>query len=273
MTEQGEIIHDKFGLRGIALRTLELVVGAVLERPDAGGRVEADPVAPGWVEAMDTVAAESRRAYRALVHDDPDFPAFFQQATPIDVIEQLRIGSRPSRRREMRGVQDLRAIPWVFAWTQSRFVLPGWFGVGSGLAAAEARHGLECLREMARAWPFFAIFLADVEMVLAKADLAIAERYAALAGEAGARLFPVVRVEFERTRSCLLSIIEQEALLARDPNLQRSIRLRNPYVDPMSFVQVDLLAQWRAGGRADQELERVLAQTVRGIARGLQNTG
>jgi phosphoenolpyruvate carboxylase len=225
------------------------------------------------IAARDTDAAESRRAYRALVHDDPDVPAFFQLAKPIDVIERLRIGSRPSKRRAMAGVQDLRAIPWVFAWTQERYILPGWFGVGSGLAAAQERHGLALLRGMAHAWPFFAVFLADVEMVLAKADLAIAARYAALAGDVGRRLYPVVHGEFERTRAAVLAVLEQDALLDRDPTLQRSIRLRNPSVDPLSFVQADLLAQWRAGGRRDAELERVLGQTVRGIARGLQNTG
>jgi phosphoenolpyruvate carboxylase len=274
MTEQGEIIHDKYGLRGIALRTLELVIGAVLERPDAAaGSPEAAPLRDEWSEAMDTVAETGRLTYRALVHEDPDFPAFFQQATPIDVIERMRIGSRPSKRRAMRGVQDLRAIPWVFAWTQSRFVLPGWFGVGSGLAAAEKRFGLPRLREMATSWPFFEVFLADVEMVLAKSDLRIARRYAALAGDLGERLFHLIEQEFELTRRSVLAIVEQDALLDRDPTLQRSIRLRNPYVDPMSFVQADLLAQWRASNRKDPHLERVLAQTVRGIARGLQNTG
>jgi phosphoenolpyruvate carboxylase len=265
MTEQGEIIHNKYGVRGIALRTLELVVGAADQPPDV--------TPPQWTEGMQTIALASRLAYRALVHDDPDFPTFFQLATPIDVIERLRIGSRPSKRRAMRGVQDLRAIPWVFAWTQSRLVLPGWFGVGSGLAAAAERHGPERLLQMARDWPFFATFLADVEMVLAKADMAIAERYAALAGDVGRRLFAVVRQEFERTRRLVLECIGCTELLDRDPTLQRSIRLRNPYVDPMSFVQVDLLRRWRAGGRVDEELERVLGQTVRGISRGLQNTG
>jgi phosphoenolpyruvate carboxylase len=173
----------------------------------------------------------------------------------------------------MRGVQDLRAIPWVFAWTQCRSLLSGWYGVGSGLAAARERHGIEALREMARSWPFFSVFLSDVEMVLAKADLAIAARYAELAGDAGQRVFPMVRDEFERTRDCVLTILQHDALLDREPTLQRSIRLRNPYVDPMSFVQIDLLARWRAGGRENAELERVLGQTVRGIARGLQNTG
>jgi len=273
MTEQGEIIHNKYGVRGIALRTLELVVGAVLERADAAADQPPDVTPPQWTEGMQTIALASRLAYRALVHDDPDFPTFFQLATPIDVIERLRIGSRPSKRRAMRGVQDLRAIPWVFAWTQSRLVLPGWFGVGSGLAAAAEQHGAARLQQMARDWPFFATFLADVEMVLAKADMAIAERYAALAGDVGRRLFAVVRQEFELTRRLVLECIGCTELLDRDPTLQRSIRLRNPYVDPMSFVQVDLLRRWRAGGRVDEALERVLGQTVRGISRGLQNTG
>ena len=145
--------------------------------------------------------------------------------------------------------------------------------MGTGLRAAEEQHGLEDLRAMARGWPFFATFLADIEMVLAKADLGIAARYAALAGQAGARLFPRIAAEFALTKGLLLRILEQQQLLERDPTLQRSIRLRNPYVDPMSYVQVALLAQWRASERQDAGLERVLAQTVRGIARGLQNTG
>ena len=182
-------------------------------------------------------------------------------------------GSRPARRREMRGIQDLRAIPWVFAWTQCRAVLPGWFGVGTGLDAAIEAHGLDAVRRAAREWPFLATLLADVEMVLAKSDLDIAARYADLAGDAGARLFPTLREEHARSVAAVLEIGGARELLERDPTLQRSIRLRNPYVDPMSFVQVDLLRRWREGGREDRELERVLVQTVRGIARGLRNTG
>ena len=193
--------------------------------------------------------------------------------TPIDVIERLNIGSRPSRRRSMHGVKDLRAIPWVFAWTQCRAALPGWYGVGTGLAAAIEAHGIDSVRRAACEWPFLATFLADVEMVLAKSDLDIAARYAELAGEAGARLFPLLRGEHERTRANVLEIAETHELLDRDPTLRRSIRLRNPYVDPISFLQVDLLGRWRRGGREDGELERVLVQTVRGISRGLRNTG
>jgi phosphoenolpyruvate carboxylase len=270
-TEQGEIVGAKFGLRGIAARTLEVSLGALLERT-AGG----DPARPATGEQRaiaDTLAGASRTRYAALVHADERFPALFQGMTPIDVIERLAIGSRPARRRAMQGVRDLRAIPWVFAWTQCRAVLPGWFGVGSGLAAAVEEHGLAAVRRAARDWPFLATFAADVEMVLAKSDLEIAARYAELAGDAGAALFPVIRDEHERAVALVLEITESRELLERDPTLQRAIRLRNPYVDPLSFVQVDALARWRAGGREDAELERILVQTVRGIARGLRNTG
>jgi phosphoenolpyruvate carboxylase len=173
----------------------------------------------------------------------------------------------------MRGVQDLRAIPWVFAWTQARVILPGWFGVGSGLEQAVASHGVETLRAMAKGWPFFDTFLADIEMVLAKADLGIAARYAELAGEPGQRLFPEIEAEFNRTRAVILDLREASTLLERDPILKRSIQLRNPYVDPMSFLQVDRLRRWRDSGRQDRGLEMILIETVRGIARGLRNTG
>lgn len=270
-TEQGEIIGDKFGLRGIASRTLEVTLGALLERT-AGG----DPAKAATAEQRaiaDTLKAASRDHYRALVHDDPDFPALFQGMTPLDVIERLQIGSRPARRRTMRGVQDLRAIPWVFAWTQSRAVFPGWYGVGTGLEAAIEAHGIQAIRDAARDWPFLATFLADVEMVLAKSDMDIAARYSELAGDVGARLFPTLREEHTRCIEAILHVGQAKELLERDPTLQRSIRLRNPYIDPMSFVQIDFLERWRAGDRQDKDLERVLAQTVRGIARGLRNTG
>jgi phosphoenolpyruvate carboxylase len=270
-TEQGEIVGAKFGLRGIATRTLEVSLGALLERT-AGG----DP-APGTTDEertlAETLGTASRARYRALVHEEPAFPALFRTMTPVDVIERMEIGSRPSRRRAMSGIEDLRAIPWVFAWTQCRAVLPGWFGVGTGLEAVIEEHGLDAVRRAARDWPFLATLLADVEMVLAKSDLVIAERYAELAGDEGELLFPRIRAEHERTTAAVLEIREEAELLARDPTLRRAIRLRNPYVDPLSLVQVDLLRRWRAGDREDRALERALAQTVRGIARGLRNTG
>ncbi len=270
-TEQGEIVGAKFGLRGIATRTLEVTLGALLERTAGGDPARASTDTERALAA--TLAESSRAHYRALVHDDPDFPALFQGMTPIDVIERLAIGSRPARRREMRGVQDLRAIPWVFAWTQCRAGLSGWYGVGAGLEATIAEHGIDTVRAATRDWPFLATFIADVEMVLAKSDLDIAARYAELAGDVGARLFPALCAEHERTVAAVLALREADTLLQHDPTLQRSIRLRNPYVDPMSILQVDLLRRWRAGDREDVTLERALAQTVRGIARGLRNTG
>ncbi|MFT7486153.1 MAG: phosphoenolpyruvate carboxylase, partial [Candidatus Paceibacteria bacterium] len=220
-----------------------------------------------------TVSSASRAAYRSFVHEDPDFHALFQGMTPIDVIERLEIGSRPARRRGMGGVKDLRAIPWVFAWTQCRAVLPGWFGVGTGLTAAIEAHGLDAMRQALLDWPFLAMLVSDVEMVLAKSDLDIAARYAQLAGAAGTRLFPILQAEHARTIAAVLELNQANELLDHDSTLQRSIRLRNPYIDPMSFVQIDLLQRWRSGNREDKELERVLIQTVRGIARGLRNTG
>jgi phosphoenolpyruvate carboxylase len=271
VTEQGEIIHAKYGLHGIALRTLELMTGAVLEA-SAVGALRDEP-RPGWAAAMETAAAAGEAAYRNLVYDDPDFHDYFRLATPIDIIEGLEIGSRPATRRAGAGVEDLRAIPWVFAWIQNRHLLPGWFGVGSGLAAATEAHGEAVLREMAREWPFFANLLADVEMVLAKSDLGIGARYARLAGTAGERLVPMIMAEYERTCRIICDLLETGDALEHEPVLRRSIRLRNPYVDPISLLQVDLLERWRAGDSTDADLERALRSTVRGIARGMQNTG
>jgi phosphoenolpyruvate carboxylase len=269
LTEQGEIIHAKYGLRDIALRTMELMGGAVLE-------VTARPPPPPptqFFAVMRHCAAASRAFYRALVYDDPDFFAYFSAATPIDVIGRLRIGSRPAARRAQTGIGDLRAIPWVFAWTQNRQMLPGWYGLGHALAGAEAAFGLDVLQAMHAQWPFFANMLADTQMVLAKADLHIGARYAALAGAVGERLWPQIVDEFRLTEQMLGRIQGAAGLAAQNDLLQRTIRLRNPYVDPMSLIQVDFLQRWRAGDRQDTALERVLLSCVKGIARGLQNTG
>jgi len=271
VTEQGEIINGKYGLRGIAERTLELMTGAVLEAT-AHCEWDAGPD-EAWRRAMTTFADASRAAYGELVHDDPDFVPYFRAATPIDVIERMPIGSRPASRRSGAGVEDLRAIPWVFSWMQSRHVLPGWYGVGAGLEAALAGHGRDVLAEMAGGWRLFANLLADVSMVLAKADFDIAERYATLAGDLGGRVFPRLRAAFERTRETVLTVTGEDDLLEREPLLRQEIALRNPYVDPMSLVQVELLRRWRAADRDDPDLERALFETVRGIARGLRNTG
>jgi phosphoenolpyruvate carboxylase len=271
VTEQGEIITDKYGLRGIAERTLEVMVGAVV-RTSALCDVSAAPQ-PEWRQAMATIAAAGRRAYSDLVHDDQDFVPYFRAATPIDVIERMAIGSRPPSRRSGGGVANLRAIPWVFAWTQSRHLLPGWLGVGAGLEAARSQHGIDVLVDMTRHWPFFETLLGDLSMVLAKADMDIAATYAELAGDPGRDMISRIRQDYQRTRELVLELRDEDELLDREPVLQRSIRLRNPYVDPMSLVQIDLLRRWRASDRGDQALEHALFETVRGIARGLRNTG
>ncbi|MGY0559037.1 MULTISPECIES: phosphoenolpyruvate carboxylase [unclassified Lysobacter] len=280
LTEQGEVIHRKYGIRALALRNLEQTTGAVLRaslrpRPD-------DPREAQWRRVASQMAADASAHYRALIHEHPDFTAYFRAATPIDVIERLRIGSRPSKRTGAGGVESLRAIPWVFSWAQNRSGLTAWYGVGTAMERALASHGQEMLAEMARDWPFFAALVDDIEMVLASSDLGIFERYSQLAadvpastgkGDLHALMHPGIVAEFTRTRDAVLAIKGEDELLARDLRLRQSIRLRNPYVDPISLLQVDLLARWRAGERNDDALLQVLMATVNGIAAGIQNTG
>jgi phosphoenolpyruvate carboxylase len=273
LTEQGEVIHRKYAIRSLALRNLEQMTGAVLRaslRPRPPEPREVD-----WRGRMDRIAAESREVYRGLVHQHPDFVGYFRLATPIDVIERLKLGSRPAKRAAggQAGVESLRAIPWVFAWSQNRATLTAWYGVGSALQAAIERDGLETMQEMARDWPFFATMVDDLEMVLAKSDLGIFEMYSKLAGELHEVLYPLVEAEFERACNAVLALRGSDTLLSGDRRLAFSMRLRNPYVDPISLLQVDLLQRWRAAGRQDDALFHALVVTVNGIAAGVQNTG
>ena len=270
VTEQGEIINAKYGLRALALRTLEQAASAVLV---ASAPSQREPRPQIWDNVMTALASAGRRTYRTMVYEADGFTDYFRKSTPIDVIEQMAIGSRPASRRKGAGVEDLRAIPWVFAWTQSRQILPGWFGVGSALDAAAAQFGEQVLFDMTAKWRFFTSIVDDVEMVLAKADMDIARRYAALAAPQHMVFFDQIVEEFERTRSWVLRLKGDEALLESDPTLRRAILLRNPYVDPMSLLQVDLLARWRESGSRDDELLQALLVSINGIAQGLQNTG
>jgi phosphoenolpyruvate carboxylase len=270
VTEQGEVIHRKYGIRALALRNLEQTVGAVL-RASLRPR-ETEPREERWRQQMNALSASSRQTYRTFVEHE-HFVDYFRSATPIDVIERMTLGSRPASRRSMRGVHDLRAIPWVFAWTQCRSILPGWYGLGSALEQGVQQFGEEALAEMARDWPFFSNMLDDVEMVLAKCDLDIAEAFSKLSGPLHEEFFDLVRDEFARTRHWLLRLKGFDALLQGDPRLDASIRLRNPYVDPMSLLQVDLLQRWRAGDGKDDALLQALVACVNGVAQGLQNTG
>jgi phosphoenolpyruvate carboxylase len=271
VTEQGEIINEKYGLRGIALRTLEQVTGSVALATAMPHHRGSDM--PEWHDIMNVIADESRRVYRRLVYDTPNFYEYFRKATPIDLIERMRIGSRPSSRRSQSGIRDLRAIPWVFAWSQSRCMLPGWFGIGSGIAKAAGQFDEKQLREMFSEWYFMRSLTADAEMVLAKSDLGISKIYSELAGDLHDELFPIIEREYELTRDLILDYSGREFLLEGDQTLQRAIMLRNPYVDPMSLMQVDLLARWRASGYEDTEVFDALLASVNGIAQGLQNTG
>ena len=275
LTEQGEVIHRKYALRSIAIRNLEQMSGAVLKASVDEGRMPelASADQSKWFECMGRLSSISRAVYREMVYDNPAFIEYFRNATPIDVIERMRIGSRPASRNPDAGILGLRAIPWVFAWGQSRHTLPGWFGLGSGLEQLVADVGEAQAEQMTRDWPFFRSILDDAEMAMAKSDLAIAARYAELAGSIGEQFFPQIQAEFERAREWICRLKGQNGLLDGDETLKRSILLRNPYVDPISFVQVDLLQRWRAGGRKDQALESALISTVHGIAQGLQNTG
>lgn len=271
VTEQGEIINEKFGLRGIALRTIEQMVGAVALAtafPRHKGGEE-----PAWHDVMDFLALESRNAYRKLVYDSPHFYKYFRTATPIDVIERMRIGSRPSSRRNQSSIDDLRAIPWVFSWTQSRFMLPGWYGLGSGLQATIDKFGEQRCFDMINQWYFLRALIGDAEMVIAKADIGIAEMYSGLAGDLHQEFFPLIQNEFELTSSIIKKSQDHESILEGDHVLQRAIMMRNPYIDPMSHMQIDLLSRWRASNCQDEELFDALLASINGIAQGLQNTG
>lgn len=271
VTEQGEIINEKYGLRGIALRTLEQAAGSVALATALPQHRGND--LPEWHEMMQIVADVSRDTYRQLVFESPNFYEYFRRATPIDLIERMRIGSRPSSRRSGTGVENLRAIPWVFAWTQTRLMLPGWYGLGSGLATAGKRFDDAAFREMFREWYFMRALTADAEMVLAKADISIARFYSGLAGELHEEFFPIIEKEFKLCCDLIIEYSDHEALLDGDVTLQRAIMLRNPYVDPMSMMQVDLLGRWRATNYKDRNLFSALLASVNGIAQGLQNTG
>jgi phosphoenolpyruvate carboxylase len=297
MTEQGEVLAAKYGVPEIAHRELELAASATLT---AGIRPTSERRAL-FEQVMQDMAASSEATYRALVHDDPDFVRFFTAVTPVDEISRLRLGSRPAKRRPDGGIDDLRAIPWVFAWTQSRIVLPAWLGLGTALVEAREHHGLEVLQEMATEWPFFATLLLNAEMACAKADASLGERYTRLLDDAPARerIWGSLVSELERSQHELGLVLRSERLLDRQPVLQASIDRRGPFVAPLSFVQLELLRRLRANGaggadgaggageagavggadgvpgaaRVADQLGRISLLTINGIASGLRNTG
>ena len=270
VTEQGEVINQKYGMRPLALRNLELMTGAILEHAliDIGQHPDAD-----MRQLMGDMAIRARSHFRKLVYETPEFPEFFRSATPIDVIERLNIGSRPASRRSGIGIENLRAIPWVFSWAQVRLGLPGVYGFGTALSQVAAEIGMPTLRDLYANWRFFRGMVDDVEMVLGKSVIDIGQRYAQLADPGHHWIFDDIISEFTRAGDVIMDLKQTKSLLEQEHTLRRNIRLRNPYVDPMHLMQIDLLQRWRDSGREDEEILDVLKATVNGIALGIQNTG
>jgi phosphoenolpyruvate carboxylase len=271
LTEQGEVLGWKYSDPVLALRSLELMVAASLE---VRVRAAKAPDDHRWDDPMNALSELAFSCYREQIADNPNTVTYFEQGTPVGELALARIGSRPSKRKKTKGISDLRAIPWVFGWMQSRHVVPAWFAVGTALEHFERAHGLEALRRMYREFPLFNDLIGNVEIGMAKADFTIARLYADLVEpvEVRSKTFGVLAEEFARTHHMIKIVSEQSTLLERNPVLSRSIRLRNPYVDPLSLLQVDLLRRKRAGERGDW-LDYALAATINGISAGLRNTG
>ena len=289
LTEQGEVLNWKYSDVVLAERNLELMIAASLDaiaRPDIKPGAPPPPhltgeILPAWEAALDELSATSFAFYTKHIVDDPEVFTYFEQATPVAELEHARIGSRPAKRADAsatkkRSMADLRAIPWVFGWMQSRHVVPAYFGVGHALEQYIQKHpnGLELLQQMTRDFPLFLDIIRNVEMALAKADFGIARLYSSLVEDEGlrTRVFTTLESEFDGTRRMVLAVTGQTELLERNPVLSKSIRRRNPYVDPMSLLQLELLRRKRAGERSE-ELDRAITATINGISAGLRNTG
>jgi phosphoenolpyruvate carboxylase len=278
VTEQGEVLSTRYHDPDLAHRILEQMAYGVL----LGSQAAQQPVAPPaeWLQAIETMSDAGFAAYKALVHDDPDFLVFWKQATPIDEISNLKFGSRPTFRRNTTSVEDLRAIPWVFSWMQSRFNFPGWYGLGSALHSVlkKGPKARKLLRQMHAEWPFFQTLIDNAQLTMRKADMGIAALYAGLVEDTKlrARIFGILTAEFERTEQAILVITGQKQLLSGEPVLLKSVQLRNPYIDPLNYIQVDMIRRLRDGklSKADDEATRAVVElTINGISGGLKNTG
>jgi phosphoenolpyruvate carboxylase len=275
LTEQGEVISTKYGNPDTGRRNLEVLLAATLEASLTDHENKVEP-AEQFHGVMDELSLRAFNAYRGLVYETPGFTTYFRQSTVVSEIASLNIGSRPASRKASERIEDLRAIPWVFSWAQCRLMLPGWYGFGSAVDGYLAANpdGLATLRRMLKSWPFFGSLLSNMDMVLAKTDLAIASRYAELVadGELRERIFSRIVGEWQLTRRHLLAILEQDELLADNPMLKRSLQLRAPYMDPLNHLQVELLKRHR-NGDTDERVARGIHITINGIAAGLRNSG
>jgi phosphoenolpyruvate carboxylase len=275
ITEQGEIISSKYSNPEVGRRNLEILVAATLEatllHPNRSAPRE------DYLSAMETLSASAYAAYRSLVYETEGFQDYFWSSTVITEIADLNIGSRPASRKKTRRIEDLRAIPWVFSWSQCRLMLPGWYGFGAAARAWIAAHpdeGVDFLRKMYRDWPFFRTLLSNMDMVLSKSSIAIASRYAELVPDPKLRevIFERIRRERADAISALLAIMDHSRLLEDNPLLERSIRNRFPYLDPLNHIQVELLKHHRANDSSEQVL-RGIQLTINGISAGLRNSG
>ena len=274
ITEQGEVISSKYSNPEVGGRNLEIMIAATLEATLLDLENETEPQA--YRAILEHLSALAFEAYRGLVYETEGFNRYFRESTPIAEIAGLNIGSRPASRKPSERIEDLRAIPWVFSWAQCRLMLPGWHGFGSAVDGwlRERPDGLDVLRRMVVSWPFFRTLLSNMDMVMAKADLAIASRYAELVRDATLRetIFARIAGEFELTRKYLLAIKQQDELLADNPLLRRSIRNRFPYMDPLNHLQIELLRRHRIG-ETDERVRSDIHLSINGIAAGLRNSG
>jgi phosphoenolpyruvate carboxylase len=279
ITEQGEVISLKYSHKEIAQRTLELTTSAMLLKYFDKTNLHKIKVAghPQWLETMSVISQDCYEQYRSVVYDDPDLVQYYCQATPLKEITKMKIGSRPAKRTDTERIEDLRAIPWVFAWMQSRHNLPGWLGV-DGITEHKATTRIAALQRMYTHWNFFRVMIDNIQMIVAKADFDIAKHYAELVHPTALRdgTYSRLRDHFEQTKELLIKISGQKNILDNNAVLQRSIMLRNPYVDPLSLMQVELLKRLRSEMLSDAErkdLEEVIFLCINGIAAGLRNTG
>ncbi|KZE71889.1 phosphoenolpyruvate carboxylase [Paenibacillus elgii] len=280
ITEQGEVLSSRYSMKGIAYRSLEQATSALIKSALWARNPQADPSEPGWETIMRDISEQAQQKYQDLIFRDPDFLTFFKQSTPLPEIGELNIGSRPSKRKNSDRFEDLRAIPWVFAWTQSRYLLPAWYASGYGLYSFYQGNpeNLRILQEMYNNWAFFRSLIDNLQMALAKADLLIAKEYGSMIEDQSIaeRIIRMIEEEYERTSELILKITGQQEILDNVPVIQESIRLRNPYVDPLSYMQVQLLSELRPlrdQGGDDSLLLREVLLTINGIAAGLRNTG